>query len=258
MAVQDYRKGQASLMTEDRRRRTWSLHPLGKSEPISWTATFACREVGRAILSWQDDVLRATERHRVHRFLELDWLDYERARDGDLLQFLHTNPDSARRSAEVHPPGVVFDNSLRAVASSVISVTATTGVDLTVETADLSALALASGIERPRYQSPMLITGAIADDEEHIEFDFEFTYDAFLPWPPYPREYGLAPSRVYADNRHLAGLNAPRVNAFLADVRRATRLAGAEWSRSAWFAEYEFQLNDDGVRLDATPPGGVG
>lgn len=203
---------------------------------------------------WQYDVLKATERRRIHRFLEVDWLDYDRARDGDFLQVLSASPDCLERLTRALLPGVVFDNSLRAVASSIVSVTATNGADLTTETADLSAVALASGIERPRYQSPTLITGGIADDEEHIEFDFDFTYDAFLPWPPYPREYRLASSPAYADNRHLARLNGPRVNAFLADVHRATLLAGAVWSRSGWVSKYEFQLDDDGVRLDAMPP----
>lgn len=79
--------------------------------------------------------------------------------------------------------------------------------------------------------------------------------DIWLPWCSARYEDDAEPEDL-ADNRELAARHTPRLNAFLTRVRAAALDLGGTWEldRDVTYRSLLFELDDDGVRLDAENP----
>jgi hypothetical protein len=92
---------------------------------------------------------------------------------------------------------------------------------------DVRALASAAGLAPQRvYGSPPFMVDCVSEDDGSFTTFFGVATDIWFGWnDPWHRASGDP-----IDNRALAALNAPRLNAFLAEVSTACQSLGGAWT----------------------------
>lgn len=221
-----------------------------------WETRFPTDVDTATLVQWQSRVLRSGEDHAVYRVQEVELLGYERSRDGFIGDFLTTNPDRTTRQNGMTIPGLMFDAAGSAIASTVVFVETADGRYQEMDSSDVHDLAYASGVQGVEREQPVEVFGIPGSDPgepaEPILLSVHLQCTIWFPWSyeRFPSDGGSG----LIDNTALARHNAPRLNAFLADVRSATEDLGGTWKFGGAIRLEQFQLDDNGVVIDAVPP----
>ena len=236
---------------------TWRVFAAGEAR--NWVAHFPPEIAVEALVEWQRRVLWAGEETAAYRLRSAERFGYDRARHGYVGDYLRARPGHPTDAEGATIPGVIFDQSYEAVATTRLTIHATDGTYVEVEVSNLADAAAVAGLKHRPDQQPIFILGAagwrVDGDWDPYRFDIEIGCSIWFPWG-YEEGGTTSPERVI-DNRPLAQLNAPRLNTFLAAAREATESLGGTWRFDGGTAFERCQLGDDGVDLDAVPSVGV-
>ena len=200
----------------------WSVYDT--HEGFTWESDLP---PGADLLTWQDSVLLAGERHGVLRIMAApDW-DYRRDRDGAPQSWLQRHGDPDPREPLV-AEGLLFA-SVRNVTATLLAFATPHGL---VEDwfTDVADLATAAGIPPPRHTGyePVMLA-VVGWDDGSTTVSLATATDIW-----FPRTGG-----GHFDNSLLAARNAPRLNAFLTDLRNACAAAGGNWR---WLAPENYEM----------------
>ena len=172
---------------------------------------------GADLLAWQDAVLAAGERHRVLRIPTASPWGYHRDRDGPVAAWLRRHGD--RVVLEPPLPAGLLLGSIRHTTATMLAYATPTGIaeDWFTDVADLAA---AAGVPPPRHAEYEPLTLAVVGwDDGSATASLGTATDIWFP--------RTGPDLL--DNHVLAGRNAPRLNAFLSDLRAACAAVGGTW-----------------------------
>ena len=232
---------------------TWTI--FRDDATLTWTASFPGGEITPAMREWQLAVLEAGEISGCYRTYEVEWMGYRRDRDGYLGDFLRRRPELLEPGLAI-VPGQIFDSLGRTVATSLLTAVVDNGAEVTVEEDNLHDLGWAADVWSRENLAPVQIMSYIGDPDTESTFMFDLGSDIWFPWTSAHYRSDPRPGDV-VDNRRLAVHNAPRLNAFFGAVLRATAIAGGEWDLDFVFDPFRFELDAEGVNLDAIPPGRI-
>lgn len=237
---------------------------------VRWTARLGGVEDPERLLEWLLTVVGAGERHRVHEVLAAPASGFDAGRDGALADVL------ARRFAEggtvdlghFGSSGVAEVDGARLRASALVAHADARGEVVEEPVEDLGALLRelrpADAADSPTRMldcPPLWITGPLVDPARPpaagvVAVRFVLRSDIWFPWVVgfLSDDFDGVP---HHDNRPLARLHTPRLNAFLGEVREATLAAGGVWELDE---EIRFTrpgiAHEGGIDLDAPRPVG--
>lgn len=233
---------------------SWAVFRSGDER--GWQCVFPGNAHIDALLEWQRRVLRAGEETGVLRVQRVEMLGYERSRDGYIGDYLEARP----RASVGTIPGLIFDEDEDPLATTLITVLDADGDPRSEEVSNLYDFAARYGMEAETHQRPIKIYGEVGVFEQE-----GYTWPYVLPinlncsiWFPWENNES-SPHKPWGavDNRRLAALNAPRLNAFLAEARSVTESVGGTWELGATTKFERFELSVDGIDLDAALPSDV-
>jgi len=204
-------------------RNNWNIYDT--DEVFLWAAALPAGLTDQQILGWQDTVFASGEKHAVLRVLAASRWDYSRDRDGYVLDWLRQSGDRIE-PMEPYPSRFLMARTLAFEVAARLAYADPTGV---VEGwfSDVRALATAAGLAPQKvYGSPPLMVDCVSEDDGSFATFFGVATDIWFGWnDPWHRA-----SDDPIDNRALAALNAPRLNAFLAEVSTACQSLGGAWT----------------------------
>lgn len=156
-------------------------------------------------------------------------------------------------------PGAPFDH--HHTATSRIAFADAGGAVVEDEIEDLGLVLAAAPYAAPvRHRPPLRVdtgfgTGLGAGSGVEFWASISTCSDIWLPWSSARYEEDAEPED-FSDNRELADLHTPRLNAFLARLREVTVAMGGSWAleRDTTDRALLFELGDSGVLLDAENP----
>jgi hypothetical protein len=184
-------------------------------------------------------VLAAGEETGVYRVEAADALGYRRDRDGYLGDHLDHYPD---------PPFFGPGQRGRYLTSTLLTWVDAAGALVERPVTDVGEAAGSAGVTESAPNPPPLVELGGPPDARYA--DVITQTDIWFRWN-HPRGRDV---RHHLDNRRTAGLNAPRLNAFLRRVRAASEELGARWSTTPWVDPPPAQADASGVLLDAGRP----
>ena len=209
-------------MNETGHNSTWSVYEV--EGIFSWTLDMPTGLSDAEILAWQDAVLVAGDRHGILRVMSAPTWDFRFERDGAVRDWLRVHGDRMQVD-DVLPAGFLLLNTSLRVASRI----AYEGPDGIVEGwfNDAGDLAGAAGLAPPRHpDNDLLLVEVDPRSDDSWTATISTSTDIWFARNQYPDW----PNREPVDNRVLSSRNAPRLNAFLADVRAAGEPYGASWT----------------------------
>ncbi len=229
----------------DTLRNNWNVYDT--DEVFTWESALPAGLPAEAILEWQAAVLTAGEEHSIMRVLAAPAWDYRRDRDGPVLDWLRRHGDRIEPMWP-YPTAFLLGRTLHYEVAALVTYASKDGV-VGGWFSDVAKLGAAAGLPPLRHagDAPLTVETSSWDDGS-FSASFGVATDLWFAWnEPWHR---TGPERI--DNRALASLNAPRLNAFLADVRAACLTIGGTWT---WDTASELsgirQVNKDGfVVLD--------
>jgi hypothetical protein len=228
------------------------------SDIYTWKVRFPWGIDYSLYAGWQDAVLAAGERHAIYRADRMDTVGYKRGRDGDFRRFLAARGDRPPVDGR-NPPGVVItEDTSDAVVSTLLSYAdPVTGAIRSRWVSNLADLAREVGFPEWFHQPPVSLTLVPffpEDNTVNFVFQVESATDIWFPWNRQEHRWTGQPWQAI-DNRDLARLNGPRLNAYLHDVRAASEAIGGSWQPRKWYDRDHPQIDGDGfVILDAPRP----
>jgi len=199
----------------------WNAY--GTDEVAIWESTLPSGLSGEEILAWQEAVLVAGEQHSIMRVLDAPTWDYRRDRDGPVVEWLRWHGDRIE-PVPPFPSGFLVG---RIQAYTVAALLAYSGPDGIVETwaSDVANFAVAVGLPWPGADYPPVTVEPAVWDDDSFTVSFGTAIDIWFARNE--ARHRVEPGPV--DNRALARLNGPRLNAFLNDVRTACEVVGGTW-----------------------------
>jgi hypothetical protein len=223
-------------------------------------------------------ILDAGERHRVFMPVELPALGYRRGQSGELAGLVaaqwtdHHVIDAFAFTGAAMAPGAPTSSTVEAEVAwfdrdDAVVVART--VDLGEVLHSLEPVPGAIGRRfRERYP-PVRITGprlpyageppelAAWDPDDPIEIRIAVHSDIWMPYV-FGSVHPLADHKRHFDNRVLANIHTPRLNAFLRDVAAVVEGAGGDWQLDREPDDTNLDalrwLDERGVNLGAPPP----
>ncbi len=230
----------------------WRSYP---TEIVTWELEIPGQPNDPAIRRWERTVLDAAEDHAVFRVQTATGrrsaMDYHRDRDGYLGDVLDAHPEYLAPSGQ--PAELLFATSPRGTSRL-----AYVDVHDQIREADAGYLTELPELKTHFGHNEVIWPlGFMAGAEPHLVWLAVSMFSSiWLPWEPNDLLDDNFPDGSLLDNRVLAERHTPRLNAFLADLSKATRDAGG-WFRldrnetSDTYIEF---VDDHGVRLDPAPP----
>ncbi|MFC7548941.1 hypothetical protein [Plantactinospora sp. GCM10030261] len=216
-------------------------------EMLFWDADFPWRLGTEPLLAWQEVLLEAGERHGVLRVEQVDTAGYDRTRDGFIGGFVRRHPDRIPAAGDWLPQGFVPDKWPHVRTASRLCYGTDTGIE-EGWFADMAELAARVGLRDYPGRPPVtLVTdaGAGPEDDPSVVVTVGLSTDIWLPWNPPGHRLGSTP----LDNRRLAACNAPRLNAFLAEIRHSAIELGGTWAWSDNFVTPPWTADERGIVL---------
>jgi hypothetical protein len=207
----------------------------------------------------QEAVLSAGEMTGALRVEAINGIGYVRERDGDVVSFVRAHGNRLPAQDVVWPRGWILpelhSSTLRSRTASLLSYRGVDGSLVQDWVGDMDTLGTRVGLDLA-YQRPPIDVLAEPGEEDNPRLAHWWTYiflttDVFLPWTSnFSHPAGTVEP---LDNRELAGLNAPRLNAFLRAVRAVALDLGGSWTMIP-NGLYASQIDQFGVVLDAPRP----
>ena len=204
-------------------RNSWNV--FVSDEAFMWDVRLPEGLSNEQLLGWQDLILAAGERHQVLRVTAAPTWGYLFERDGPVRAWLSRHGDRIEPIDQC-PRGFLLGQLLGFETASRLSYVGPDGI-VTGWFSDVMDLAIAGDVPKPkRYDYPPLTVVTAADFDDVLVTGFGLATDIWLSWvrPRAPGQTDLV------DNRALAALNAPRLNAFLTEVRDAALSLGGRWT----------------------------
>ncbi len=206
------------------------------------------------IRRWEREVLDAAEEHAVFRVQAATGrrsaMDYHRDRDGYLGDVLDAHPEYLAPTGQ---PEVLLFASLHGTSRL-----AYVDTDDQIREADASYLTelpkLKAHFGHNQVMPPLeFMSGA---EPDYVWLSLASFSSIWLPWELNDGLDEDLPDEAFVDNRALAERHTPRLNAFLADLNKATLQAGG-WlrlDRNETKDRYADLVDDRSIRLDAPRP----
>lgn len=233
------------------------MHPdapfwdIRSDEPLAtWDADFPADIDKARLLAWQRAVIRAGEDTDVYRVTREPRTGYHRSEHGSFADHLDRLGDQAPIDSNDHSTGLLFDDTLE--ATTLLAHPAAGGTIR--ETSLYSMREIAD--RAPSTQRPLSLAAGRNEPGGPPGVEIWIATKLWLPWAyRYPAGPSPDPDNPPIDNRTLAARNTPRLNTFLAAAATATRAVGGTWRLGRdTLADYRFELDDSGIRLDADRP----
>jgi len=229
----------------------WRIY---SNEILLWELQIPGKPSDPVIRRWEREVLDAAEEHAVFRVQAATGrrsaMDYHRDRDGYLGDVLDAHPEY------LAPPGqpeVLLFASLEGTSRLAY-------VDIhdqirEAETEYLYSLPDLKAHSWHQEGKPALEFMCDAEPN-YVWLSLSSFSSIWLPWELNDGLDDDLPDEAFVDNRALAQRHTPRLNAFLADLNKATLQAGGRLAlnRRETYPEYFPFVDDHGIRLDAPEP----
>ncbi len=231
-------------------RNNWRIY---REEIVLWELEILGQPGDAAIRRWERAVLDAAEEHAVFRVEIATGLgsatDYRRDRDGYLGDVLDSHPEY------LAPPGQPEELIFSAWMSGA-SRLAYVDVHDQIREAEVTYLRSLPQLKAHfghREAKPPLEFMCNAEPD-YVWLTLASFSSIWLPWVF--NDLLDLPEGVVLDNRPLAERHTPRLNAFLADLNKATRKAGGklQLNRRETHPDYLPFVDDHSVRLDTPRP----
>lgn len=241
-----------------------------------WVADFTSAAPTPAqLIDWMCDVITAGERAQILRYDEAPLIDYDRSRDGPLVDVLRHRLETsgvadvghfASSGVAVVPAVANGPSGSKLLCAGRVAYEDRGGSVVEEEVTDLGALlgelrpelgpeAGPFMIACPTVQlSGPLVGGDPATDPRWIRVSLAIRTDIYFPWVIGPFDTERFDPDARFDNHQLADRHTPRLNAFLAVAQDATRRLGGRWELDD---EQRFTLpgllTDAGIDLTVQP-----
>ena len=193
-------------------------------EAFIWSSQFPSGISGDRLTAWQETVFRAGERHGILRVVEAVHAAYQHDRDGFITDWLAVNSERIEPVA-TFPAGFLIGQFTWYTPASRLVYAGAEGMTEAWFTS-VAVLAEAAGLPpRGRVYPPISIEPSYGADEDSFTVSIATTTDIWFPHnDPWDRAHDGP-----IDNRAVSARNAPRLNAFLTEVRAACSALGGTW-----------------------------
>ncbi len=193
-------------------------------EVFVWSSHIPPVTSAHRITAWQDAVLRAGERHGILRVVEALAGDFRHDRDGPIADWLVTHSDRIEPFG-TFPAGFLLGRpDLYMPASRLVYATSEGMTEASFTS--VADLAGAAGLPpNGRDYSPISIEPTYWDEDDSFTISISTATDIWFPHNNPAHRVNHGP----IDNRAVSARNAPRLNAFLTEVRAACQALGGTW-----------------------------
>ncbi|GLW27973.1 hypothetical protein [Actinoplanes regularis] len=210
-------------------------------EGFIWSSHIPRVTAGERVTAWQDTVLRAGERHGILRVVEALDGAFRWDRDGSIADWLVAHGDRVEPFG-TFPAGFLLGRPDLYLPAARLAYATGDGMTETWFT-NVADLAGAAGLPpHGRVYPPLSIDPSYWDEDDSFTVSLATATDIWFP-------HNHPAHRVHdgpIDNRVVSARNAPRLNAFLTEVRTACQALGGDWRWTSTPAGV-WEVDDEGL-----------
>ncbi len=211
-------------------------------EVFQWSSHIPPGISGDRLTAWQETVFRAGERHGILRVVDAVQGAYQHDRDGFITDWLAEHSELIEPIV-TFPAGFLIAQFNFYTPASRLAYAGAEGMTEAWFTS-VADLAEAAGLPpRGRIYPPISIEPSYGEDEDSFTVGIATATDI---WFPHNDPWDRDPSGPI-DNRAVSAHNAPRLNAFLTEVRAACEAMGGTWEWTRTSSAGVWEVNEEGL-----------